>query len=1551
MSFEPGGLADKLGNRYEGRWVAKQLLRLLDEEIRSVMVEAIGDDEQGVDLWIEQNDGVRHAQQCKARNGSKEFWSIGDLKAKGILKHVQFQLDADLKHEFTFVSAVGATLFQDICNSARNSNGNPEDFFKYQIEAVSQERSRGFQQFCQSLVLDAEAKADRAKAFDYLLRTYVILYPDDHNTWQDLLSETGYLLTGKPETIVSTLLTYAENNDALRKPIYADKLRTHLATLGINPKHLAYDRRIVPAIEELQRQFEETILPGLIGGTVIPREETNLLVECLEEKKDIILHGAAGYGKSVVLYELTQYLREKNIPYLPIRLDRRDPKNTASQFGQDVGLPDSPVYSLLGLACKRQCVLILDQLDAIRWTSAHSANALDVCRELVRQVRSLRQSEANIIAVLCCRTFDLEHNPEIRNWLSNLPGREFRKIEVKALPTKTLEKIVGPSLNQMTDRQKLILASPQNLVMWMELKGTGTIAEFLSTTELMRRFWDNRRCILERAGIIMEQMDTVLNALVNYMERYGKISAPVSITAYWPKVTEALFSHGILQATAGQVTFCHQSYLDFLVADRLLRQIEKGTGNVIDWLGTRERQSLFRREQLRQALAMLSEESPGDFLRATEELLESDKVRFHLKHLALEIFGQLEDVNEEIGTFCLSLINNDYWREHVLETVCWGHPPYVSLLIERGIAVAWLNSDIKESVNRALLFLRSINEKMPDRITELLEPFVDRGGDWPSIVLSTICWNSVDDSERMFQLRLKLARLGILSSFVDWKSFCSKHPLRALQLIEAVVSTWDVDDDVVGAKPSTRNHGRMEDWYDEDIKALKSVAESYPTATWDLFIPHIERLTTFGTKPYEPRLGKWQEDRFSLRHSRYNEIARGVVELVTTAGRKLASERPEELLSRTMSLERSLSPIVQEILISVYADLPARYADVGIRWLLTDIEHLHLGSGYDEPEWMPAVRLVSALSPYCCKRLFRDLEEAIIHYHSPDEKRMAKYYLKGWHKGYFGDYWGRAQYFLLPVLHPERVRPSTTSLISVLKRKYANYPEERFLRTGRISGGSIGSKLDTSLEKISHRAWLDIVRNKEIPEENHNWRQVDENHAVTSSVWQFSRSLGNIAKRFPERFGQLSLHFPEDIHPQYVSAILDALRQKDAKTDIPEGERGDWKPACVETVEKILEKFQAGDERDTATSFCRLIRERADDNWSDKTIKRLIYYAITHPDLEPGKLNVHCDKTADEASVDELFQNTINCVRGVAAEAIGHLLWNHTDLLEKLRPGIESLVRDPHPAVRMASIEALLPVLNIDRDLAVVWFCEACKDDLRVAASPRAVLFFNYTVSSYFDRISPFIQAMVRSPLEEVAQEGAKEVTARWLFHGLFKQELVECRKGTIPQRKGVAQIASHFLNDEKYSARCQELLLPLLDDPEKDVRAETTNVFRIKTFPNESISKEFLKIYIRSKAFADDPSRIAYSLKEFSGSLVPLAEIIFVICEVFSTTLREKSREAGSRVPHTVSDVCSLLLRIYEQSQGSSNAEIANLCLDIWDMLFENRVGIIRELTRAIEK
>jgi len=326
MAFEPGGMADKLGNRYEGRWVAKQLLGLLDEKIQSVTIELIGLNEQGVDLLITKKDGIRQLQQCKARLGSSESWSIADLKNKGILLNLKNHLDRDPQQEFALISPIPARNLADICDSARNSNANPKDFYQYQIRNIGTERRKLFQQFCDGMGLDPGKEADLETAFNYLRRTYFELFTDDHTAWTDILALTGFLLTGEPETAISTLLTYAENEDRYRQAIYSDELRQYLEEKHqIYPKQLQHDRRIGPAIKNLQDEFSESIRPGLICNQVIPRSETKQIIEFIENEQDVVVHGAAGYGKSGVLYELSEYLKKQQIPYLSIRLDRRIP--------------------------------------------------------------------------------------------------------------------------------------------------------------------------------------------------------------------------------------------------------------------------------------------------------------------------------------------------------------------------------------------------------------------------------------------------------------------------------------------------------------------------------------------------------------------------------------------------------------------------------------------------------------------------------------------------------------------------------------------------------------------------------------------------------------------------------------------------------------------------------------------------------------------------------------------------------------------------------------------------------------------------------------------------------------------------------------------------------------------------------------------------------------------------------------------------------------------------------------------------------------------------
>jgi|TARA_R110000787_G_scaffold41162_11_gene101915 hypothetical protein len=78
-----GGIADKAGNRYEARWLTHQLLRLLDGTVQSVIVEALGDDEQGFEFSLVRANGSEW-HQCK-RQTAVGTWSIPALEASGVL--------------------------------------------------------------------------------------------------------------------------------------------------------------------------------------------------------------------------------------------------------------------------------------------------------------------------------------------------------------------------------------------------------------------------------------------------------------------------------------------------------------------------------------------------------------------------------------------------------------------------------------------------------------------------------------------------------------------------------------------------------------------------------------------------------------------------------------------------------------------------------------------------------------------------------------------------------------------------------------------------------------------------------------------------------------------------------------------------------------------------------------------------------------------------------------------------------------------------------------------------------------------------------------------------------------------------------------------------------------------------------------------------------------------------------------------------------------------------------------------------------------------------
>jgi hypothetical protein len=1166
----------------------------------------------------------------------------------------------------------------------------------------------------------------------------------------------------------------------------------------------------------------------------------------------------------------------------------------------------------------------------------------------------------HISIVLACRTFDLEHDPEIKNWLSGqvFHDHQCQKIEVKRLPPETVKSVIERAegnFERLKEREKQILSSPQHLAMWVKLRRDTRIHEFRSATQLMRQFWTDQYRALQTLDITSVEADNVLDDIVNYMEQNAKLFAPSSLILHQQRVNSALCTQEIIRIDNNQVSFCHQSYLDFRIADRLLRDIHRRQGDIFAWLGPKEKQSLFRREQLRQVLALLSDEAPDKFVDNLQVLLPNEAIRFHLKHLALSILGQIEQPTQRMLDFALELLNDAYWKNHAIELIYLRSIPYIQSLVNRGIMREWLESPDEAYRNRAVWLLGSIKQTFGDLVADVLSPYLDKGGDWPERILNALWFSPEKDSDKMFELRLDLVRRGHIHEFIHWKALATGSALRALRLVEAAILTWDsprMEDNTLAKK---RQGARFEDWGPDDTQALKEAARQYPLSAWDMLIPHIERLTRVKLNEYDTQLDDWRDgDRYGF-HAGYTILPRGIVVLLSEAGKELAKTKTSEFFIRTHCLRDSISPITQEILMTTYASLPPDFSDEPLTWLLADHSRFALGSGYSEPEWMPAARLISALSPHCSDKVFGELEHAITHYHSPNEKELAKCYLSAWKEGYFRDYWGRAQYFLLPALCKKRRSKATEGLIGVLNRKFDKYPKWWFLAGGRSTGGCVGSPLRADkFHRISDEAWLGIVTNKQIPEQDHfRHRQVGPDRLAESSVIHFANDLTTIASRYPERFAKLALKFPKDVHPRYIGAIINAIKMTKPE-NIPDNEKGAWEPAKIESIEAVLEKFPLGEELSIALNFCWLVRARPDENWSDRSINKLLQYAKFHPDPTPGKLNMYPSSDgndANKASVHTLSDNALNCVRGVSGLAIGALLWEHPDWLERLRPGIESLVKDSHPVVRVAAIEACLPVINISRDLAVDWFVIACQDDVRVAASRWAVRYFNNCIQSHFEKLSPIILRMVDSEYDEVVEEGASEICARWLFFDMFQKELERCKTGSNSQRKGVAKIASQFLKEKEHSSKCRELLTTLLNDNEREVRAKANRGF----FNNQALLNlqdftDFLIAYTRSKAFGDDPTGLLFTFKDYPGSLLPHSDIVFSICESFAGPLAELSRNLATGTALDASMICPLILRLYEQSQDAY-PETTNRCLDAWDIMFEHRIGVVHDLMKQIDQ
>jgi len=1545
MPYEKGGRADKLGNKYENWWLVRQMLRLINEEISSLVVEAIGEGEVGVDLWIKNKDGSKECYQCKGRNASNEHWTMGHLATKGIFTKAKEQLVADNSTCYHFVSPLTNTMLKDITNRARNSN-DPVTFYNHQILPSRGKSEPGndpkieecYQAFCECIGLEVNCEADRATAYDYLKRVHLILFPDDIDTKRSLLKDIGFLFVGNQNAIFNLLASYPTENDALGHAITANQIIAFLRdTADISLRQLHRNQRILPRIRRLNEEFLESFTP--INKALIPRLEAGDCYSGVENGHSYILHGRAGCGKSGVVYQLARMLDDTDIAYLALRLDRRFPDNSAERYGEGLGLPASPALCLDAIAVDNEAVLILDQLDAVRWTSAHSGTALDVCKEMIDEVAQLnKMRQKKISVVVVCRTFDFKNDRGIQSLFeqkneSNV-GIKWNEKLISELDDETVEHIVGDPYVKLSPKLKSLLRNPSNLYIWTNIGGKAAVGSIKTAGDLVEMWWRELRKKSAVIGVSDQQLVTLKDRLVTLIDDMGSLFIPITLLEECsPHCQDYLLSNGMLLVSEGaKIGFVHQGFYDYFSMAKMQHSLYSGS-TILEAIGPKEKQTPLRRYHFQMMLENILAADVDKFIEVGKTLLGSGDVRFIMKHAYLAVMGQANDPQPQLLAFVAKLFEDPYWKMLVFESVLYGNAQLIKALIENGRIQDWIALEGERSV--ALGLLQSVNRLLQDDVVSILSAFAFETDEMDKALYNILCWDSVDDSDLMFEFRLKMLHRNVnLAGYTDWRTLVAGKPLRALALLKFFVFEKD--------RISNWDHQYIER---ADINNLKAVAQSNAKRVWQEFMPFLFEQTQGLSNRYDAEFHFWETVQYPK-----HIFGRVFIDLIKAAASALISEDSDNFLEMCSPYFAQSTVVVDEILLFVLNELPSQHSDFVVSWLAEKPnDRLFEYTSENDEHLLLAKTAIRKHSQTCSRDAFMLLESAISYFHEKDEVASAKWSFDYNHKGrqegtnamLYYPYWGQVQNYLLSSLDGRRLSKNTKDLIAVLKRKFADSPPPHV--RAKATGGSIGSTIGSVAEKISDKQWLRIIQNKK-PSKRFFERRSISGGFLESSPEQFAGTLERLGGNYPTRVAHLALHFDETTDSQYIRAAFSVIGK--TKSDAQTGAHDDWQPVDKDIAEQIF--LMHGKRSNVATEFSRAVANRAGEEWCDEVLVMLSEIAKTHPNPEAGTMLLLSSKEGKE-TVHALLTTAINCTRGCAARAIAQVLWEDESRYDLLKDAIKSAVFDEHLAVNMAAVDCILPMCNFDRDTAINWLSYMVSKDIRIAAhySINNIYFSCYEEHREF--VMSTVLAMYHSEYDDVSERGAAYMANLYLLYGDFEDVVFCASQKTTAQTKGLLHTCVELLQYPQHYENAKEIIAHHLDSVDEESNYMLHRVFDCDTVDVETDS-EFIAKVVTSRQNKLMMHYFVDFIEKRGGSLIAFSDIIFAICHTLVARSNGNAVDLTSGLYNVANDLSKLITSLYEQTRDRSDLiEINQQCLDMWDTMFEYRIGAIRELSQSI--
>ena len=621
----PGGPADKLGNRYEKWWTVSECVRMLHGDTEAIRIEDPGVEKAE---FVVTAGSRRELHQAKRSHPSGK-WSLAALRADGLLRAIGEQL-AGNSDRFVFVSGSDARELSELCESACHAE-SVEEFGGAFLAAVG--RKELFERLLRCWACDVPTAFERLRRVD--VRTI-----DERGLEQMVRFGVQALFVVDPGKVLAELRRIVE--DSVHRTIRRRELVEQLAGRGYRLRHLRNPEDAGGAVETATNRYLDGARRKLIQQTLVPRAAAGTLLSRLEgTSTDSVMTGRAGSGKTACVVEVVEALRARGLPVLAFRLDRVVEASTTTDLGSRLDLEESPVLVLAAAAetIERPGVLVIDQLDAVSTMSGRSSDAFDLVERLLHEARGLRE-RMSIHTVVVCRAFDWKNDPRLRRLLPDsqvqVDVTEFTVDEVKTI-------LVGAGFDPalFRERQLNLLRLPQNLSLFLEAGfNTSYAPAFGTATELFDRYWtEKRQSAAARVAPLPDQWMEVMEILCDEMTSSQQLSVPrEKLDGVLPAYLHQLASEGVLTFDGRRYGFGHESFFDYCFARASFNRSEP----LVSFLKGTE-QHLFRRAQVRQALAYLRDADPARYVQELGGLLSDDGIRTHFKDLAFALLAEVTD--------------------------------------------------------------------------------------------------------------------------------------------------------------------------------------------------------------------------------------------------------------------------------------------------------------------------------------------------------------------------------------------------------------------------------------------------------------------------------------------------------------------------------------------------------------------------------------------------------------------------------------------------------------------------------------------------------------------------------------------------------------------------------------------------------------------------------------------------------------------------------------------------------------------------------------------